>query len=84
MPFKKIISDGFSAAIRAGNPDQITRDAYLELDQPPSHVIALGKAAGAMAEAVRNCGYDGTGIVVTTDENHRHIATNLTQQCDEQ
>ncbi len=73
MPFKKIISDGFSAAIAAGIPDQITKDAYLELDQPPSHVIALGKAAGAMAEAVRNCGYDSTGIVITTDENHRHI-----------
>ncbi len=73
MPFKKIISDGFSAAIAAGNPDQITKDAYIELDQPPSHVIALGKAAGAMAEAVRNCGYDGSGIVITTDENHRDI-----------
>ena len=73
MPFKKIISDGFSAALAAGIPDQITQDAYLELDKPPSHVIALGKAAGAMAEAVRDCGYDGTGIVITTDENHRHI-----------
>ena len=73
MSFKKIISDGFSAALAAGIPDQITKDAYLELDQPPSHVIALGKAAGAMAEAVRNCGYDGAGIVITTDENHRHV-----------
>ncbi len=73
MPFKKIISDGFSAALAAGIPDQIIQDAYLELDQPPSHVIALGKAAGAMAEAVRDCGYDGTGIVITTDENHRYI-----------
>ena len=73
MPFKKIISDGFSAALAAGIPDQITQEAYLELDQPPSHVIALGKAAGAMAKAVRDCGYEGTGIVITTDENHRHI-----------
>ena len=73
MSFKNIIFDGFSAAIAAGIPDQITHDAYLELDQPPSHVIALGKAAGAMAEAVRDCGYNGTGIVITTDENHRHI-----------
>ncbi len=73
MPFKKIISDGFSAALAAGIPDQITKDAFLQLDQPPSHVIALGKAAGAMADAVRNCGYDGPGIVITTDENHRYI-----------
>ena len=73
MPFKKIISDGFSAAIAAGDPGQITKDAYLELDQPPSHVIAVGKAAVAMVEAVSNCGYVGGGIVITTDENHRHI-----------
>ena len=43
MPFKKIISDGFYAALAAGIPDQITQDAYLELDQPPSHVIAVAK-----------------------------------------
>ena len=73
MHFKKVITDGFSAALKAGIPHQIIKNAYLELDQPPSHVIALGKAAGAMADAVRNCGYDGTGLVITTDENHRHI-----------
>jgi glycerate 2-kinase len=73
MHFEKIVTGGFSAALAAGVPDQITKDAYLELDQPPSHVIALGKAAGAMADAVRNCGYDGAGLVITNDENHRHI-----------
>ena len=73
MHFEKVITDGFSAALKAGIPHQITKNAYLELDQPPSHVIALGKAAGAMADAVRNCGYDGPGLVITTDENHRHI-----------
>ncbi len=73
MYFEKVISDGFSAALKAGIPDRITKDAYRKLDEKPSHVIALGKAAGAMAEAVRNCGYDGTGIVITTDENHRDI-----------
>ena len=41
--------------------------------KPPSHVIALGKAAGAMADAVKDCGFDGPGLVITTDENHRHI-----------
>ena len=73
MHFEQVITDGFSAALKAGIPHQITKNAYLELDQPPSHVIALGKAAGAMADAVRNCGYDGAGLVITTDENHRHI-----------
>jgi glycerate 2-kinase len=73
MHFKKVITDGFSAALKAGIPNQITKSAYLELDQAPSHVIALGKAAGAMADAVRDCGYHGPGLVITTDENHRHI-----------
>ena len=73
MHFEKVISNGFSAALKAGIPNQITKNAYLELDQPPSHVIALGKAAGAMADAVRDCGYHGPGLVITTDENHRHI-----------
>ena len=73
MQFAEIIFEGFSAALAAGIPDQITKDAYLELDQPPSHVIAFGKAAGTMADAVRNCGYTGGGIVITTDENFRHI-----------
>ena len=68
MPFKKIISDGFSAALAAGMPDQITKDAYLELDQPPSHVIALGKAAGvevgvepALEGLVRGVVFDAIG-----------------------
>ena len=26
-----------------------------------------------MADAVRNCGYDGPGLVITNDENHRNI-----------
>ena len=73
MQFDKIIFDGFAAALEAGAPGQITRDAYLKLEEKPSHVIALGKAAGAMATAVRDGGYDGPGLVITTDENHRQI-----------
>ena len=65
--------DGFVAALKAGAPDLITRDAYRKLDEKPSHVIALGKAAGAMATAVQDDGYDGPGLVITTDENHRCI-----------
>ena len=68
MHFERVITDGFSAALKAGIPNQITKSAYLELDQAPSLVIALGKAAGAMADAVRNCGYSGPGLVITTDE----------------
>ena len=77
MQFGKIICNGFSAALVAGVPDQITKGAYLDLNEPPNHVIALGKAAGIMAEAVRDCGYRGAGIVITTDENQlKPIQTN--------
>ena len=73
MHFDKIMFDGFAAALEAGAPGQITKDAYRKLDEKPTHVIALGKAAGAMATAVHDGGYDGPGLVITTDENHRHI-----------
>ena len=73
MHFDKIMFDGFAAALDAGAPGQITKDAYRKLDDKPSHVIALGKAAGAMAMAVQEGGYDGPGLIITTDENHRHI-----------
>ena len=72
MHFEKVITDGFSRHSKPGSSSNY-QNAYLELDQAPSHVIALGKAAGAMADAVRDCGYDGPGLVITTDENHRHI-----------
>ena len=73
MHFDKIIFDGFAAALEAGDPVKITKDAYRKLAEKPTHVIAIGKAAGAMATAVRDGGYDGPGLVITTDENHRHI-----------
>jgi hydroxypyruvate reductase len=71
--FEALARNSFAAALAAGQPDRITRSAYAALDQQPTAVIALGKAAGAMAAAVRNGGYDGSGLVITTDENHRQI-----------
>ena len=71
--FEALVRNSFAAALAAGQPDSITRSAYAALDQKPTAVIALGKAAGAMAAAVRNRGYDGLGFVITTDENHRQI-----------
>ena len=73
MQFDKIVRDGFAAALVAGNPGIITTEAYRKLSTPPSIVIAFGKAAGAMATAVRAAGYNGSGLVITTDENHRKI-----------
>ena len=57
--FEALVRNGFAAALAAGQPDRITQSAYSALDQQPTAVIALGKAAGAMAVAVRNRGYDG-------------------------
>ncbi len=71
--FEALVRNSFAAALAAGQPDRITRSAYAALDQQPTAVIALGKAAGAMAAAVRDGGYDGSGLVITTDENHRQI-----------
>ena len=71
--FEALVRNSFSAALAAGQPDRITQSAYSSLDQQPTAVIALGKAAGAMAVAVRNRGYDGSGLVITTDENHPRL-----------
>ena len=73
MQFDKIVRDGFAAALVAGNPERITMEAYRKLSRPPSIIIAFGKAAGAMAAAVRAAGYNGSGLVITTDENYRKI-----------
>ena len=64
---------GFLRHSKPGSPIKLPKMRTLSSIKPPSHVIALGKAAGAMADAVRDCGYDGPGLVITTDENHRHI-----------
>ena len=74
MQFQNIVRNGFAAALAVGDPCSITREAYWGIRKPPNIIIALGKAAGAMAAAVRAAGYDGTGLVITNDENHRKIA----------
>jgi len=71
--FEALVRNSFAAALAAGQPNRITQSAYAALVQQPTAVIALGKAAGAMAAAVRSSGYEGSGLVITTDENHRQI-----------
>jgi len=71
---EQLVRDSFTAALAAGQPGPITATAYAWLHRPPTAVLALGKAAGAMAKAVRDAGYTGPGLVITTDENHRQIA----------
>ena len=62
----------FDAALKAGEPSRITQSACQEI-MPPTAVIALGKAAGAMADGARAAGVTASGILITTDENHRQI-----------
>ena len=62
-----LVLKSFAAALAAGQPDRITRSAYMSINRQPTAVIALCNAAGAMAMAVRNGGYDCSGLVITTD-----------------
>lgn len=74
----------FAAALDAGHPARLTSDAVAELATPVSAIIAIGKAAAAMAiaardferESGRESGRDFSainpevpGIIVTNDEN---------------
>ena len=71
--FHNILTTGFDAALIAGDPFEITRKACADMASAPTAIVAIGKAAGAMADAARDAGFDAPGIVVTNDENHRKI-----------
>ena len=66
------IRAAFDAALVAGQPLRITQSACHNLAAPTS-VIALGKAAGAMAQGARASGVTAPGVIITTDENHCQI-----------
>ena len=68
--FASWIRAAFDAALLAGQPLRITQSACHAI-AAPTVVIALGKAAGAMAEGARAAGVTAPGIIITTDENHR-------------
>ena len=70
--FASWLRTAFDVAISAGQPLRITQSACQEI-AAPSAVVALGKAAGAMAEGARAAGVTAPGIIITTDENHRQI-----------
>ena len=70
--FSGWIRAAFDAALIAGQPSQITQSACCAI-APPTAVIALGKAACAMAEGARASGINAPGIIITTDENYRQI-----------
>jgi len=70
--FSGWIRAAFDAALLAGQPLRITQSACQSIAAPTA-VVALGKAAGAMAEGGRVAGVTAPGIIITTDENHRQI-----------
>ena len=70
--FLSWIRTAFDVALSAGQPLRITQSACQEI-AAPSAVVALGKAAGAMAEGARAAGVTAPGLIITTDENHRQI-----------
>ena len=65
--------DAFAAGLAAGHPRDVTMAAMAGLADPPSCVIAIGKAGAAMAQAVRDVGCNAPGIVVTHDEGFAAI-----------
>ena len=70
--FSSWILAAFDSALMAGQPLRITQAACQAI-AAPSAVVAIGKAAGAMAEGARAAGVTAPGIIITTDENHRQL-----------
>ena len=71
--WKGLVRRAFDAAVKAGHPGEVTRLAMARLTGPPTAVIAVGKAAASMAQAVREAGCDAPGICVTTDESYAEV-----------
>ena len=63
----------FKDALEAGHPRVVTTQAMAQLGDAPTYIIAIGKAAAAMAQAVRDSGCTAPGIVVTHDEGFAEI-----------
>ena len=78
--FRDLALAAFHAGIDAGRPEPVTRNAVERIMQSadadastPTAIIAVGKAACAMADAARQAGCMAAGIIVTNDENYREI-----------
>ena len=66
----------FNAAIIAGNPRKvlIKKIPFLFPKKlKPTFVLAIGKAASSMAEAIKTLNITVPGIIITNDENFRKI-----------
>lgn len=64
----------FEQALVAAAPARALAPALARLDSPPTAILAIGKAAVAMANACRNHGLDAPGLIITNPENAQPVA----------
>ena len=72
----EISKNAYFAAINEGNPEKALKTVLPNLISSglsPTFILALGKAASSMAEAVRKNNINAPGILITNDENFRHV-----------
>ena len=69
------LKSAFFYAVEAGTPEKIFSDEIKSLlpKDKELKILSLGKAASSMAEKMADMNISQTGIVVTNDENFRHI-----------
>ena len=72
--WRKAALTAFDRALAAGHPAGVTGSAMDLLTVAPTVILAVGKAAASMAQAVRDAGCDAPGIVVTNDESFAEVA----------
>jgi len=63
----------FRAALAAASPQQALEPALRTLEDAPTYIVSIGKAAVAMAEACRKHGITAPGIIITNAENARNV-----------
>ena len=66
-PIKNKVRSAFDAGIKASMPAAVLEEWLPRLDVPPTAILAIGKAAGPMAEACRRYGLTAKGLLITHD-----------------
>ena len=66
-PIKNKVRSAFDAGIKASMPAAVLEAWLPRLDVPPTAILAIGKAAGPMAEACRRYGLNAKGLLITHD-----------------
>ena len=64
---EKEIRSAFDAGIDASMPQVVMTSWLPRLNSAPTAILAIGKAAGPMAQACRDFGLDGKGLLITHD-----------------